>query len=332
MTKITLTGNDRNANAVYLHNKIMASGALAAQALLTMCKDLKTMRDENLYTELGYDDFGEYCDKAVGIGARQGYTYISVYEKLGSKAIEEHSDLGITKLSLLVQMNPVDRVEALENGDLGNMTTREVKELVEKSNAQSEQLSLMTTQQESLKTEKETLEEVIEKLKAENAELKSRPTEISSEPSPEKIEQLKAVLKEELKTDFENEKALAIQAEKLKLDKKIEKARSDAEKTAIRNKNKEIEAAVEKAKAEVRAESEDLRIALESFKAENCRLEKELKAADSEVQKVVIYFQSFQDSLNKTLAEINHINGEQKVKMLAAVKAALKQILTQMGE
>lgn len=335
---ITATADERSRQAHLLHNKIMVSGVMVAQSLVQMCKDLKTMRDEKLYTELGYNDFGGYCDEAVGIGARQGYTYIQTYENLGSEVIEKYSSVGITKLSLLAKMNPVDRFDVLDNGNVSEMSTKDIKELVAKSTAQAEQLSLLGEETGTLKDENECLaaendklENLVESLKREVQELKERPIEISTEPSDEKIEELRMKLKEELKTSFENEKNLAVQAEKLKRDKELEKAKADAEKKALKNKSKEIEAAVEKAKAEVRAESEDLRVALESFKAENDRLAKELKAADSEVQKVVIYFQGFQDSLNKTLAEINRLNGEQKVKMTEAVKTALKQIIEQIG-
>ena len=100
MNEITVTTEDRSKQAFVLHNQIMVNGTLATQYLLTMCKDLKTMRDEKLYIELGYNDFGEYCDKAVGIGSRQGYTYIQSFEKLGAKLIEENSHLGITTLSI----------------------------------------------------------------------------------------------------------------------------------------------------------------------------------------------------------------------------------------
>lgn len=339
---ITTISSDRNRQAVTLHNSIMVNGAMAAQSLAAMCRDLKTMRDEKLYIDLGYEDFGEYCDKAVGIGARQGYTYIQSYEKLGAKTIEEHASLGITKLSLLVQMNPVDRVELLEGGELENMSTKEIKELVAKSTAQSEQLSLITEERDDLKEEneglldeKESLYKQVQKLKEENAGLKARPIEISPEPSLEHIEAIREEaegrITKELTEKFEAEKKAAVAAEKEKLAKKIEKAKAEGEKAANENKAKEIAEAVEKAKAEAAAETEELKKNLEVFKNETLKLEKQLKASDSSVQKVLIYLQAFQDNLNKTLSEINTLDGEQKEKMKSAVVSALKQILEQIG-
>ena len=68
------------------HVRILANGQVMARALVDVCHDLKTMRDEGLYTELGYDTFEEYAEQACGIKQRQAYSYISAYEKLGLTA------------------------------------------------------------------------------------------------------------------------------------------------------------------------------------------------------------------------------------------------------
>ena len=342
MNEITIANEDRSKQAYVLHNQIMVNGTLATQYLLTMCKDLKTMRDEKLYIELGYNDFGEYCDKAVGIGSRQGYTYIQSFEKLGAKLIEENAHLGITKLSLLAQLNPVDRIQALESGELENMSTREVKELVEKSNAQSEQLSLITEERDDLKEEKDKLissnieqDNLIRKLKAEIKDLKNKPTEISSEPSDEKLAEIRAELQAEFDEKYDtNMKAAVKQAkaeEKEKTAKQISKAKEEAKKEAEANKAKEIAEAVKKAKEDAKAESKELEETISNLKAETVELEKRLKASDGDTQKFLIYMQSFQDYLNKALSIVNGLEKEQKEKMQNAVTDVLKQILNQIG-
>lgn len=324
-------GEERSRRAYVLHNQIMTNGFLAAQYLLNMCRDLKTMHDEKLYTELEYESFGEYCDKAVGIGERQGYTYIRTYEKLGADIIADNANLGITKLSLLVQMNPVDRIEALEGGELENMSAREVKELVERSTRQSEQLSLITDERDNLTEDNKNLEDIIRELKKENAELKQRPIEISSEPTEEKLAELKAVFEVEFKESHKAEIKEAVDAEKAKVNKKIQKAKEEGIKEAEANKAKEIADAVEKAKKEAAAENAELKNTIENYKNETAKLEKELKAADTNTQKVLIYMQAFQDNLNKTLSAISTLEAEQKEKLTAAVKSALTTILKQIG-
>lgn len=342
MNEITVTTEDRNKQAFVLHNQIMVNGTIATQYLLNMCRDLKTMRDEKLYIELGYNDFGEYCDKAVGIGSRQGYTYIQSLEKLGANLIEENSHLGITKLSYLAQMNPVDRIQALDSGKLENMSTREVKELVEKSNAQSEQLSLLTEERDDLQSENDKLcdenvelDTLVRKLKEANEELRSRPIEISSEPSDEKIAEIRAEVEAEYDEKYAaNMKAAVKQAkadEKAKTEKQISKAKEEAKKEAEANKAKEIADAVKKAKEDAKAESKELEKTISNLKAETAELEKRLKASDSDTQKFLIYMQSFQDYLNKALSIVNGLEKEQKEKMQNAVKEVLKKILTQLG-
>lgn len=339
MSEITTAmTEERNRQAYLLHNKIMASGVMVAQSLVQMCKDLKTMRDEKLYTELGYKDFGEYCDEAVGIGARQGYTYIQTYENMGSEVIEKYSSLGITKLSLLAKMNPVDRFDVLDSGEVQEMSTKEVKELVAKSTAQAEQLTLLTEETETLKSENRgltlencELQESCDNLMKEVKELKERPIEISPEPSEEQIEEIRASVTAELKEQFKAEKEAAVKAEKEKTAKKIEKAKADAEKSAFEKKSKEIDEAVKKAKEEAAAENAELRNVIESFKAENAKLENQIKGSDSNIQKVNIYFGAFQENLNKALSAVAEMQGEQKENMTAAIKTALKQILEKIG-
>lgn len=339
MSEITTAmTEERNRQAYLLHNKIMASGVMVAQSLVQMCKDLKTMRDEKLYTELGYKDFGEYCDEAVGIGARQGYTYIQTYENMGSEVIEKYSSLGITKLSLLAKMNPVDRFDVLDSGEVQEMSTKEVKELVAKSTAQAEQLTLLTEEKETLESENRgltlencELQESCDNLMKEVKELKERPIEISPEPSEEQIEEIRASVTAELKEQFKAEKEAAVKAEKEKTAKKIEKAKADAEKSAFEKKSKEIDEAVKKAKEEAAAENAELRNVIESFKAENAKLENQIKGSDSNIQKVNIYFGAFQENLNKALSAMAEMQGEQKENMIAAIKTALKQILEKIG-
>lgn len=166
-----ITVNSREVQALELHNKIMLNGTLAAQALASMCHDLKVMRDEKLYKEMGFEKFEEYCEQKVGIKSRQAYTYISSYEKLGQNVIAEYAHIGITKLELLCALDPVHRIDVLENEDLGDMSVSEVKELVARNTEQAEQLSLLEGELEDKKTREEDLEEQLLKLLKEKEEL-----------------------------------------------------------------------------------------------------------------------------------------------------------------
>lgn len=150
-----------------LHARIMCSGQLAASSLVEFCKLLKDMRDSKLYLELGYDSFDTYAEGAVGIKQRQAYSYISTYESLGSTVLQSNANLGITKLALLAQVNPIEREEFTAQNDMAEMSVRELKEAVAKLNAAEEQISFLQKSNESLSDE-------AERIKSENIEEQSR--------------------------------------------------------------------------------------------------------------------------------------------------------------
>lgn len=131
------------------HARILANGQVMARALVDVCHDLKTMRDEGLYTELGYNTFEEYAEQACGIKQRQAYSYISAYEKLGQKYMADHADLGITKLELIAQISSYEREEFAADVDLESATVRELKAEVERYKKQTEQLTFDLGQAQS---------------------------------------------------------------------------------------------------------------------------------------------------------------------------------------
>lgn len=144
-------------DAISIHSRVVANGMVAAQSMAEMCRALKEMRDKNAYIHLGYKDFDEYCEQAANIRARQAYTYISSYERLGPELLQSNAMLGITKLSLLAQLPEAVRAEVLEDGGIEDMTTREMKDLVDELTKAREQLSLLEDKVESKDAETEKL-------------------------------------------------------------------------------------------------------------------------------------------------------------------------------
>lgn len=68
--------------AAELDRRIKTSAQLAQQSLYDMCMGFKEMRDSRLYKELGYSDFGDYCEKETGFSKMNVYRYISIAENL----------------------------------------------------------------------------------------------------------------------------------------------------------------------------------------------------------------------------------------------------------
>lgn len=187
------------------HARILANGQVMARALVDVCHDLKTMRDEGLYTELGYDTFEEYAEQACGIKQRQAYSYISAYEKLGQKYMADHADLGITKLELISQISSYEREEFAADVDLESATVRELKAEVERYKKQTEQLTFDLGQAQSELSEapdpeairKEAEKEAAKEYKAKLATAKAD-AEKKAKATVEQLEQEKADLKRQL--------------------------------------------------------------------------------------------------------------------------------------
>ena len=139
-------------DAIHTHQRIMANGEICAKTLVEICKDLKRMRDEKLYEQLGYDTFDNYCDGMVGIKSRMAYVYISTYERLGATVLQSNANLGITKLELIAGMNPVERAEGLSDGTFEDMSVSEIKKLVKKNKEMGEQINLLEEKIEELQS------------------------------------------------------------------------------------------------------------------------------------------------------------------------------------
>lgn len=143
------------ARAVQITERIRANGRIAANAVCEICKDLRTMKIDKLYTELGYQEFEEYAKNEFNLEKRQTTLYISTYDKLGEEYMTANAQFGITKLAELATLNPEDRAEVVDNIDVENTTVRELKELTAKYKEQGEQLSMLEEDNRKLKEESE---------------------------------------------------------------------------------------------------------------------------------------------------------------------------------
>lgn len=237
------------ARAIQITERIRANGRTAVNAVCAIGEDLRTMKIDGLYTELGYEDFESYAEKEFDLKRRQAYQYISVYEKLGKEFVQSNAQLGITKLALLATANPEDRTEVMESENVGAMTTRELEELLDKCKQQGEQLSMLQEEKEELGREKtnndrmiHALQQKVKELEQKNAELESAPVEVAVKevqvPDKKTEKKLKDVEKELKQKDVELQNARAL------------KEKAEQEAITLRNeyegKLKELQKATEK--------------------------------------------------------------------------------------
>lgn len=184
--------SERYIEALNLNNKIIVSAQLAQQNLYDMCMGFKKMRDDKLYKELGYSDFGDYCENETGFKRRQVYNYIAVAEKLPSDFVHSSAQIGVKKMTLLSTLSEEERTEITANTDLENTTVKEleqqIKELKDQQSKSREAFDRVADQ--SKENYQKYLDEMHKredlacecgKLEQKCKELESRPVEIATQ-------------------------------------------------------------------------------------------------------------------------------------------------------
>lgn len=296
-------------SALSTHQKIITAEQTAANAMLSLCENLKLMRDKHLYEPLGFETFDTYTEQACGIKRRQAYNYISTYEKLGGTVLQSNAQLGITKLQLLTEVCAVDRDDFIADNDLAGMSVKEIKELVEKSKQQGEQLALLGDElndsnnaQKSLQGEKQKLTNENKLLQKLIKELENKPVEVAvQEPTQEQIDAAAKSKIDSMKSSFEKKKQNAV-------------------KKAVKQATEEVQAELEKTyKAKIEAIDKEKADALKKAEQLANRLDKN---ADAELVTATLYFNELQSHLEKfinsveKIVETNPTKGE-KLKQIA---------------
>ena len=299
------------AAAIELHNSIVSAMKEAAFALVSLCENLKRMRDTGQYKALGFEKFEEYTEQACRIKKRQAYNYIATYERLGGTFLQSNAQLGITKLQLLTEVCAVDRADFVEQNDLEGMSVSEIKKLIAENKEYSEQISIFSES-------KERQEQELRRLEDENEALKNRPVEVAvQEPSQEQVEKAVAAKTKELEKSYKD---------KLKKAKEKERQKAEAEK------KKAIEEARTAAKAEADAKykeqitqaKQDKEAALSKAKEIASKLDKN---ADRELVTASLYFSEAQTQFDKFLTAANKITDEKGAKIKKVAADFLKQYI-----
>lgn len=304
------------AAAIELHNSIVSAMKEAAFALVSLCENLKRMRDTGQYKALGFEKFEEYTEQACRIKKRQAYNYIATYERLGGTFLQSNAQLGITKLQLLTEVCAVDRADFVEQNDLEGMSVSEIKKLIAENKEYAEQISMFNENKEQIVQELRRLED-------ENEALKSRPVEVAvQEPSQEQVEKAVAAKTKELEKSYKD---------KLKKAKEKERQKAEAEK------KKAIEEARTAAKAEADAKykeqitqaKQDKEAALSKAKEIASKLDKN---ADRELVTASLYFSEAQTQFDKFLTAANKITDEKGAKIKKVAADFLKKYVERLTE
>lgn len=185
--------------AAELDRRIKTSAQLAQQSLYDMCMGFKEMRDSRLYKELGYSDFGEYCEQETGFSRMNVYNYIRVAEKLPQDFVNSSLQIGVKKLTLLAKLSDEERTELAENIDLESTTVKELKAKIDI--LQNERDRAMESNAEAshqvFMADKKVLEmkNRVTQLEAEIKDLESRPIEVAVETDSKEVANLKDAMR-----------------------------------------------------------------------------------------------------------------------------------------
>lgn len=179
MSEITVS--EQHKQAVELHQKIIVSANLAQQNIWDMCTGLKQMRDDKLYKELGYANFGDYCENEVGMKRSNAYNYISIVEKINQENVQTFGQISKSKLMLLATISEQEQTEIAEKIDLENTTVKQLKAEIDSLKAKNQEITDRSIDYcKKLNLEKNKTKELTERVE----ELESRPIEVAvAEPS-----------------------------------------------------------------------------------------------------------------------------------------------------
>lgn len=237
--------------AVELDRRIKTSAQLAQQSLYDMCMGFKEMRDSRLYKELGYSDFGDYCEKETGFSRMNVYNYIRVAEKLPQDFVNSSLQIGVKKLTLLAKLSDEERTELTENTDLENTTVKELKAKIDI--LQNERDRAMESNAEAshqvFMADKKVLEmkNKVTQLEAEIKDLESRPIEVAVETDSKEVANLKDAMR---RVDLDwSEKYSKLEEDSLKDRRELLQKAEQAEKDK-QDKLSQLRAELDRTKAE----------------------------------------------------------------------------------
>lgn len=237
--------------AAELDRRIKTSAQLAQQSLYDMCMGFKEMRDSRLYKELGYSDFGDYCEKETGFSRMNVYNYIRVAEKLPQDFVNSSLQIGVKKLTLLAKLSDEERTELAENIDLESTTVKELKAKIDI--LQNERDRAMESNAEAshqvFVADKKVLEmkNKVTQLEAEIKELENRPIEVAVETDSKEVANLKDAMR---RVDLDwSEKYSKLEEDSLKDRRELLQKAEQAEKDK-QDKLSQLRAELDRTKAE----------------------------------------------------------------------------------
>lgn len=199
---------DLRANEI--HEKAVGFYKISEQYGYKFLMELKTIRDEKLYEQLGFEDFEKYTSSNFGYSKRTINERIQTAETFGNEYERARASLGDRKLKGLATMPKEQREDVIRNGietkdgkkSIEEVTTRELEDYKKRTKTLEQQNAQLQSQVEQAQRSEE-----IAKKQLEDAESKE-PEVIEKYMEPEDYQSIKN-MNEHLESEREYYKNLA---------------------------------------------------------------------------------------------------------------------------
>lgn len=111
-----------------IHQRICNNFDIVEKTLYEICVDLKTIRDNKFYKQLGYDTFEAYCLENFNIKRSYASKYISIANNLSSEFVSTSKQTSVEKLYILSRLTDDERTELLESTDIEHTPVKQVEQ------------------------------------------------------------------------------------------------------------------------------------------------------------------------------------------------------------
>lgn len=302
--------NTLQGRAELLDVRINANAQVMASSMAEMGRDLKAMRDEQLYKDLNCDTFEEYCNEMTPIKQRMAYNFIKCWEEYGNQ-LNTLASIGITKLTLMTALEDEVRKELIESGEAEELSTRELEKRIKELQSKNEQLTLELDEKTKEESAAKVLKQQIERLN----------TELEAAKAVQNQQKERADLLEKQNEEL-SKRPVDVAVEKpskAEIDKIKKAAAEKAEKAAKKQHDKEIAELREQMAAKEKANAEKL----ERLESENAALQANAKKTPPSTQKerVKFHVEECLRNFNAALEALNVLPEEERGKPVAAITA-----------
>lgn len=159
---------DLRANEI--HEKAVGFYKISEQYGYKFLMELKTIRDEKLYEQLGFEDFEKYTSSNFGYSKRTINERIQTAETFGNEYERARASLGDRKLKGLATMPKEQREDVIRNGietkdgkkSIEEVTTRELEDYKKRTKTLEQQNAHLQSQVEQAQRSEEIAKKQLE--------------------------------------------------------------------------------------------------------------------------------------------------------------------------